>query len=328
MLSEQTLRKFEDVIDVSDYEIETPQGWVSINSIMKTIQYEVWKLEIDYGSILQCADNHIVFRDDYTQVYVKDLKINDYILTKDGKSKVTNVENLGYSENMYDFEIDSEEHEFYTNDIVSHNTTTSAAYLVYELCFSKDITIAILANKASTSVEILDRVKNMLEDLPWFLKPGVKEWNKTSIELEDRRKVVAAATSASSIRGLSISMLLLDEFAHIQNDVEFYTSTYPVISSGDSTKVIIISTPNGMNLFHKIYTEAVDGRNAFVPKKFIWNHHPERGIKWEKETRANTANFAQEFESIAFNSIISINNEEMQIGDLFNLLKNHQDVLD
>jgi len=205
---------------------------------MKTIEYEVWYITLEDNLELHCADNHIVFTTD-KQIFVKDLKVNDFIQTRYGLKKVLTLENLGYLENMYDIEVDSIEHEYYSNDIISHNTTTSAAYLCYELCFNTDLTIAILANKASTSIEILDRVKNMLEDLPWFLKPGVKEWNKTSIELEDRRKVVAAATSASSIRGLSINILLLDEFAHITNDVEFYTSTYPVISSGDSTKVII-----------------------------------------------------------------------------------------
>lgn len=183
-------------------------------------------------------------------------------------------------------------------------TTTVAAYLLYEAIFKKDMRIAVLANKGQTAREILDRIKKMFEDLPWFLKPGVQEWNKGSIELSNGSKIISAATSSSSIRGQSMNIIYLDELAFIQNDVEFFTSTYPVITAGKSTKVIITSTPNGMNLFYKLWADAEAGRNSFVPNKFLWWHHPERDEKWKEETLKNISQkqFDQEFECKFFGS--------------------------
>jgi hypothetical protein len=183
-------------------------------------------------------------------------------------------------------------------------TTTVAAYLLYEAIFNKNMRIAVLANKGDTAREILDRIKKMFEELPWFLKPGVQEWNKGSIELSNGSKIISAATSSSSIRGQSMNIIYLDELAFIQNDVEFFTSTYPVISAGKTTKVIITSTPNGMNLFYKLWSDAESGRNSFVPNKFLWWHHPERDETWKDETLKNISQkqFAQEFDCEFFGS--------------------------
>jgi hypothetical protein len=186
----------------------------------------------------------------------------------------------------------------------SGKTTTVAAYLLYEAIFNENMRIAVLANKGDTAREILDRIKKMFEELPWFLKPGVREWNKGSIELGNGTRIISAATSSSSIRGQSMNVIYLDELAFIQNDVEFFASTYPVITSGKTTKVIITSTPKGMNLFYKIWSDAIAGRNNFVPKKYEWWHHPERDEKWKEETLRNISQqqFAQEFECEFFGS--------------------------
>lgn len=175
-------------------------------------------------------------------------------------------------------------------------TITVCAFLLYEAIFNKDYSIAILANNASKSREILGRLKLMYELLPWWLKPGVVEWNKGSIEFSNGSKIFAGPTTNSSIRGFSINCVYLDEFAFVQNDVEFFTSTYPVIASGKKTKIIITSTPNGMNLFYKLYTDAQYGRNEFHPVKFTWECHPDRDEAWKIETIRNTslAQFRQE----------------------------------
>lgn len=123
-------------------------------------------------------------------------------------------------------------------------TITVCAFLLYQAIFNNDYFIAILANNASKSREILSRLKMMYELLPWWLKPGVLEWNKGSVEFSNGSKIFAGPTSNSSIRGYAISLIYLDEFAFVQNDVEFFTSTYPVITSGTNTKIIITSTPN------------------------------------------------------------------------------------
>ena len=175
-------------------------------------------------------------------------------------------------------------------------TTTIAAYLLYTAIFTSRYSIAILANKGATAREILDRIKKMFEELPWYIKPGIIEWNKGRIELSNGSRIFTAATTSSSIRGQSINLVYIDEMAFIQNDVEFYTSTYPVITSGQDTKIVITSTPKGLNLFHKIWSDAVQGKNNFVYKKYIWSDHPERNEKWKQETIGNTSlkQFSQE----------------------------------
>lgn len=211
----QIERKFEQILDNSsyslldDYEIETPQGWKSISSIMKTVPYKVWYIKTT-NKELYCADTHIVFNDEYNQVYIKDLKIKDSIQTKDGLEKILEIKELDYSEEMYDIEIDSIEHEYYTNGITSHNTTVVAAYLLHQLCFRENIMIAVLANKNAQAKEVLTRIKEMFEALPQWLKPGVIAWNRESIELDTGTKALSAATSASSIRGKTINCLTGD----------------------------------------------------------------------------------------------------------------------
>lgn len=177
-------------------------------------------------------------------------------------------------------------------------TTIVAAYLLHYAIFNSDKSIGILANKASTSREILSRIKRMYENLPLWMQPGVKEWNKGMISLGNESWIMAAATSSDSIRGFAFNIIYLDEFAHVDQQMEFWESTYPVISSGDTSKVIITSTPKGLELFHKIYSEAEKGENDFYPIKVHWNEHPKRDEKWKKTTISNIGveQFRQEYD--------------------------------
>lgn len=176
-------------------------------------------------------------------------------------------------------------------------TITVAAFLLHHAIFNPDTSIGILANKAATAREILSRMKRMLENLPFFLQPGVKTYNKGSVEFGNGSSIMASATSSDSIRGFSFNVIYLDEFAFVDGADEFYTSTYPVISSGDNTKVIITSTPNGMNLFYKLWTEAKMERNDYVPVEVHWSENPNRDKKWEETTRRNIGDkqFSQEY---------------------------------
>ena len=180
----------------------------------------------------------------------------------------------------------------------SGKSISSVGYLLWYAIFHPEKTIAILANKGATAREMLARVTLMLENLPFFLQPGCKALNKGSIEFSNNSKIIAAATSGSSIRGLSINLLFLDEFAFIDNDATFYTSTYPVVSSGKNTKIIITSTANGIgNVFHKLWEGAVTKTNEFKPFRVDWWDVPGRDEKWKKQTIANTSEiqFDQEF---------------------------------
>lgn len=195
----------------------------------------------------------------------------------------------------------------------SGKSISSVAYLLWFALFHSEKTIAILANKGATAREMLSRVTLMLENLPFFLQPGTKALNKGSIEFSNNSKIVAAATSGSSIRGLSISLLFLDEFAFIENDATFYTSTYPVISSGKDTKIIITSTANGIgNVFHKIWEGAMQKTNNFAPFRVDWWDVPGRDDKWKEQTIANTSQlqFDQEFGNTFFGTGDTLINAE------------------
>ena len=136
----------------------------------------------------------------------------------------------------------------------SGKSISACAYLLWFALFNPEKTIAILANKGATAREMLSRVTLMLENIPFFLQPGTKALNKGSLEFSNNSRIIAAATSGSSIRGLSVNLLYLDEFAFVERAAEFYTSTYPVVSSGKDTKIIVTSTANGIgNTFYKIW---------------------------------------------------------------------------
>lgn len=185
----------------------------------------------------------------------------------------------------------------------SGKSISSVAYLLWYALFHPEKTIAVLANKGATAREMLARVTLMLENLPFFLQPGCKALNKGSIELSNNSRIIAAATSGSSIRGMSVNLLFLDEFAFVDNDAEFYTSTYPVVSSGRNTKVIITSTANGIgNVFERIWTGAKQKVNEYKAFEVNWWDVPGRDDKWKEETISNTSQmqFDQEFGNTFF----------------------------
>ena len=195
----------------------------------------------------------------------------------------------------------------------SGKSISSVAYLLWYALFHTEKTIAVMANKGATAREMLGRITLMLENLPFFLQPGCKALNKGSIEFSNNSRIVAAATSGSSIRGMSVSLLYLDEFAFVENAAEFYTSTYPVISSGTNTKIIITSTANGIgNVFHKIWEGASQGINEFKPFRVDWWDVPGRDEKWKDQTIANTSQlqFDQEFGNTFFGTGDTLINAE------------------
>jgi hypothetical protein len=179
-------------------------------------------------------------------------------------------------------------------------STTVVSYLLHYALFNDNIRIAILANKAETARELLQRLQLSYENLPKWLQQGVGSWNKGSLELENGSKIVAASTSSSAVRGNSFNIIFLDEFAFIPTHIaeQFFSSVYPTISSGKTTKVIIISTPNGMNMFYKLWHDAERGKNDYTPLEVHWSAVPGRDAKWKEETIRNTSQrqFTQEFE--------------------------------
>ena len=179
-------------------------------------------------------------------------------------------------------------------------STTCVSYLLHYAVFNDNVNIAILANKASTAQDLLSRLQFAYEKLPKWMQQGIVSWNKRSLELENGSKIIAASTSASAVRGGSYNIIFLDEFAFIPNHIadEFFASVYPTISSGQSTKVLIVSTPKGMNHFYRMWHDAERGKNEYVPTDVHWSEVPGRDDKWKAQTIANTSEqqFKVEFE--------------------------------
>jgi hypothetical protein len=200
---------------------------------------------------------------------------------------------------MYDLEVDSEDHVYYTNDVLSHNTQTTASFILHFSLFNDAKMSAILANKADQAQEILERIQLSFEMLPLYLQPGVKTYNKRSMNFGNNSKIMTFSSSSSSVRGKSIALLYVDETAFIPNDMQFYESTYPTIASGKQSKVILTSTPNGTRgMFYKLWQESISNRNSYVRKIVTWNMVPGRDKKWKEETIANSSaeQFRQEHE--------------------------------
>ena len=182
----------------------------------------------------------------------------------------------------------------------SGKSTTVVSYLLHYAIFNDSVTVGILANKAQTARDLLGRLQIAYENLPKWMQQGIIAWNKGSMELENKSKIIAASTSASAVRGMSFNIIFLDEFAFIPNHIadDFFSSVYPTISSGKSTKVIIVSTPRGMNHFYRLWHDAELNRNEYITTDVHWSEVPGRDEAWKEQTIKNTseAQFRVEFE--------------------------------
>ena len=199
----------------------------------------------------------------------------------------------------------------------SGKSVTSVGWLLHYVMFNADKKVGILANKGAIAREMLARFTLMLEHLPFFLQPGCKVLNKGNIKFSNNSEIIAAATSSSSIRGQSLNVIFLDEFAFVNRAEEFYTSTYPVISSGEDTKVIVTSTPNGIgNMFYRLWQGAVQKANEFAPFSITWRDVPGRDDAWRAQTIANTSEtqFKQEFEVSFLGSSETLINSNVLLG--------------
>ena len=189
----------------------------------------------------------------------------------------------------------------------SGKSTIIISYLLHYVLFNPNTTVAVLDNKSTTARDILGRLQLAYENLPKWMQQGIIAWNKGNIELENGSKILAAATSSSAIRGGSYNVIFLDEFAFVPTNVadQFFASVYPTITSGQNTKVIIVSTPHGMNQFYKLWVDAEEGRNNYIPTEVHWSEVPGRDAAWKEETIRNTSEsqFNSEFECEFLGSI-------------------------
>ena len=257
------------------------------NPLIKAQHQEVEFTEEQISEFVKCANNPDYF-------------IETYI-------KIVHLERGLVPFKMYDFQKNMV-NTFHENRFTickvgrqSGKSVTVIAYLLWYLLFNESVSVAMLANKAATSRELLSRMQLAYENLPFWLQQGVGVWNKGSFELENGSKIISAATSSSAIRGSSFNLVFLDEFAFVENNLaeDFFRSVYPTISSAENTKLIIVSTPYGMNHYYRMWKEAVDGRSNFKPIQVHWSEVPGRDDEWKANTIRNTSveQFRQEFET-------------------------------
>ena len=277
-------KKIIDSVDISNQNIQvlSHDGYHHVTHIHKTQPYHLYTLCLENGDELECADNHIVFCKGFIQKFVRDLTCNDYIITKSGLSKVKYIEKSNHKVSMYDITVDSNDHSYFTNDILSHNTVVAGVFLLHSAIFNYDKNIGIAANKFATAVEIMDKIKEMMDYLPFFMKPGIKVYNQSMMVFSNGCRIISQATTKKSFIGYSLHYLYLDEFAHVEPHVldEFYENIMPTVSSMEDSKIIITSTPNGYNKFYDIYQGAVEGRNSYHPIRVDWWQVPGRDEKW------------------------------------------------
>jgi len=254
------------------------------NNLVKRAGVETKYTDEELQEYIKCSNDPVHFIESYCSIISLDEGLVKFKLRGYQENLIRH-----YNDNRFNVVLASRQ---------SGKSITSCAYLLWYLLFNPEVTVAVLANKGVIAREMISRIVTMLESVPFFLQPGVKILNKGNIEFGNDSKVVAAATSSSSIRGLSINLLYLDEFAFVENAEEFYTSTYPVVTSGKQSKVIITSTANGVgNMFYKIYESAIQKQSEYKHFLINWFDVPGRDEEWKKQTIANTSEtqFEQEY---------------------------------
>ena len=256
------------------------------NPLLKRVGIDVSFSEEQVEEYIKCSKDPIYFAK-YIKIITLDEGVTDF--------------------KMYDFQEDMIR-TFYNNRFTIMKcprqvgkTTTTVAFLLWTILFQDSQTVAVLANRGETARGILGKLQLAYENLPMWLQQGVVEWNKGRVELENGSVIIASSTSSSAARSGSFNIVFLDEFAFVPSNIatDFFTSVYPVITAGTKTKIIIVSTPNGMNLFYKIWTDAINKKNNYTPFEVHWSMVPGRDDAWKEETIRNTSEhqFKQEFET-------------------------------
>jgi hypothetical protein len=245
-------------------------GNPNLKQIGTVIQYS----EEQVKEILKCSQDPVYFIENYCQIVSLDRGLVPFKLYDCQKRKVETI--LGNRKVIL------------MEGRQQGKTITAAACILWYTLFQANKTVAILANKSSAAREVLYRYELMYEMLPIWMQQGVKSFNKGDVELENGSRVFTAATSSSGIRGKSVNWLYIDEAAIIPNNVaeDFFTSVYPTISAGETTKILLTSTPLGYNHFWKFWNEAKEGRNGFVPMFIPYSEIPGRDKKWAEEQRS------------------------------------------
>jgi hypothetical protein len=282
-------KKILNSISIDGYRTSTDTGFENVDSIHITQPYTNYILNTDTHRLV-CADNHLVFDDKFSPIRVKDLKVGQSIQTTNGLEKVLLIKKDKFKSSMFDLSIDHINHRYYTNGILSHNTISSAITMLHFVLFNNNKNVLVTANKLDTAVEVLDKIGEIYQRLPFFLQQGILNWNQKFRVFENKSRIKGFATTKTASIGQSADFLYLDEFAYLPDNIadKFYKSVFPTIANIDNSKIIITSTPSGFNLFHKLLMEAEkpEGeKSSYIAKRVYWWQVPKRFVTY---VRLNT----------------------------------------
>lgn len=270
-------------IEVNELLIQTDTGYKPITHLFVTKPFAQYKIKLENGYELTCADEHIVFDECFCELYVKDLFIGQHIQTDMGLQKIVSIDIDKTKISMCDVSVDDEKHRFYSNGILSHNSTTTAIYCLWVILFNTDKTGLILSKSGAAGKDLLSKIKDMYLNLPYHLKCGTMKWNQSEISFDNNSNISTESFSPTAGLGKTINFLILDEFAWCPpNDVElFYNNIIPTVTTISDSNVCIMSTQNGFNLFYKIWKNAIEHKSVYAPFKIDWYQVPQ----WNKVTK-------------------------------------------
>ena len=294
---EKIIRSF----DLDGIKVKTDTGWQPASQIHMTRPFSIYTVSTkDYE--LSGADTHICYDELFNEKFLRDFQVGDYIMTIDGPQPINKVTRNTTKVCMCDMSIESEDHRYYTNGILSHNTTSSAMFLLWYILFNTDKNAIVLGNKGKTAKEILSKVKQVFLEVPYFLKPGVEKWNENEVVFDNGCRILTETTVAEPAIGFTLHCVLLDEFAHIAPNIQeaFYSNIFPTIDAANA-KLMITSTQNGPELFCRLFVAAENGDNDFAPFTTNWDEVPNWNSEkkcWEKRDeewrRRKVANLGSE----------------------------------
>jgi len=290
-------------IDLNGVEIESDNGFQPIKKIFQTKPYSVWNIKLihnkEISHTLTCADEHLLFwKNSYSFSSIPEWKaINniskgDYVKTDKGWREVAETINLGYTQSMFDVEVDSKQHSYFSNGILSHNTTTAAIFVAWYMIFNHEKHAIYVSKTYKDAKEVLNKTKGIIENLPFYMKPGILNCNESKLYFDNKCSITAVSTTRSAGVGHTLNLLYMDEFAHIHPGFvdDFYENAIPTLAQDPNSKLIITSTPKGYNKFYELWkgaTSQVDshglGANKFKGLKIDWWEVPGRDEEWRMD---------------------------------------------
>ena len=276
-------------VNLSNIEILTDTGYKELSHLMISKPFEQYIIKLENGYELNCADEHILFDRNFNEVYVKDLNIGDYVQTDQGLKKIISIDINKSKVSMCDTTVNDNNHRFYSNGILSHNSTTTAIYCLWVILFNSDKSGLVLSKSGPAGLDLIKKIKDMYLYLPYHLKIGTMKWNQSEISFDNNSSISTESFSPTAGLGKTINFLILDEFAWCPpNDVElFYNNIIPTVTTISESNVCIMSTQNGFNLFYKLWKGAIEKTNIYAPFKVDWHQVPQFNTKthqWEKRT--------------------------------------------